>query len=166
MATLQLFEGVTTYPAIRTLRKGGDGSAGELSYLALKDALPDDLGRAFAAGREDHAARAARRAARGGLEGDALAALRDKIAGGRKTLGEVYGPPLRGIVTGLNEAFIIDTPTRDRLVKAEQKSAEILKPFLRGRTSSAGASSRRACGSSTRRRARSRLTTTQPSALG
>ncbi|MGA2166341.1 MAG: hypothetical protein ABSH36_18010, partial [Solirubrobacteraceae bacterium] len=36
------------------------------------------------------------------------------------------------IKTGLNDAFVIDTPTRDRLVKADPKSAELLKPFLRG----------------------------------
>ncbi len=35
-------------------------------------------------------------------------------------------------MTGLNEAFIIDTPTHDRLVRANPKSAELLKPFLRG----------------------------------
>ena len=61
-----------------------------------------------------------------------LAALRDKIIKGRKTLGEVYGAPMRGIVTGLNEAFVIDTPTRDRLVSQDPKSAELLKPFLKG----------------------------------
>jgi len=66
------------------------------------------------------------------LEDDALAKLRDKIARGRKTLGEVYGAPLYGIKTGLNEAFVIDAPTRDRLVKLDKKSAELLKPFLRG----------------------------------
>ncbi len=66
------------------------------------------------------------------FEGDALAGLREKIANGRKTLGEVYGPPLYGIKTGLNDAFVIDTPTRDRLVKADPKSADLLKPFLRG----------------------------------
>jgi hypothetical protein len=51
---------------------------------------------------------------------------------GRKTLGEMYGPPMFGIKTGLNEAFVVDTPTRDRLVAADAKSAELLKPFLRG----------------------------------
>ncbi len=66
------------------------------------------------------------------FEDEALARLRDKIANGRKTLGEVYGPPMRGIVTGLNEAFVIDRATRDRLVAADPKSAELLKPFLRG----------------------------------
>jgi hypothetical protein len=38
----------------------------------------------------------------------------------------------RGILTGFNEAFIIDTETRDRLVKEDPKSAEIIKPILRG----------------------------------
>jgi hypothetical protein len=126
-----VFEGVTTYPAILTLEKGGDGGAGELRYLALKEALPDDLGAAFAASAETMP-RARLGAGSWRLEGDALAALREKIAGGRKTLGEVYGPPLYGIKTGLNEAFVIDAPTRDRLVKADPKSAEILQPFLRG----------------------------------
>jgi hypothetical protein len=51
---------------------------------------------------------------------------------GRKTLGEIYGAPLYGIKTGLNEAFVIDTRTRDRLVQADSKSVELLKPFLRG----------------------------------
>jgi hypothetical protein len=39
----------------------------------------------------------------------------------------------RGILTGLNKAFVIDTATRDRLVAEDPKSAEILKPILRGR---------------------------------
>ena len=38
----------------------------------------------------------------------------------------------RGILTGFNEAFIIDTETRDRLVKEDPKSDEIIKPILRG----------------------------------
>ncbi len=39
----------------------------------------------------------------------------------------------RGILTGLNEAFIIDTPTKDKLIAADPKSAEIIRPILRGR---------------------------------
>jgi type II restriction/modification system DNA methylase subunit YeeA len=38
----------------------------------------------------------------------------------------------RGVLTGFNEAFIIDTETKDRLVKEDPKSAEIIKPILRG----------------------------------
>src|ERR1700726_3231909 len=66
------------------------------------------------------------------LEGDKLAALRAKIKAGKKTLGEVYGPPLRGIVTGLNEAFIVSRKRRDELVARDSRSAGLLVSFLRG----------------------------------
>ena len=38
-----------------------------------------------------------------------------------------------GVKTGFNKAFIIDTETRDALVLEDPKSAEIIKPILRGR---------------------------------
>jgi adenine-specific DNA-methyltransferase len=38
-----------------------------------------------------------------------------------------------GIKTGYNEAFIIDQAKRDELVAADAKSAEIIRPILRGR---------------------------------
>jgi len=58
----------------------------------------------------------------------------------KKRIEEV-GKPLRdwdisinrGILTGLNEAFIINQEKYDELVAADPKSAEILKPILRGR---------------------------------
>ena len=54
---------------------------------------------------------------------------------------EEHGIPLgslnldikRGILTGLNEAFIIDGATKNRLIKEDPKSAEIIRPILRGR---------------------------------
>jgi hypothetical protein len=39
----------------------------------------------------------------------------------------------RGILTGFNEAFIIDQATRDALVEKSPKDAEIIRPLLRGR---------------------------------
>ncbi len=39
----------------------------------------------------------------------------------------------RGILTGLNEAFVIDEATRNRLIAEDANSAEIIKPFLAGR---------------------------------
>jgi len=39
----------------------------------------------------------------------------------------------RGVITGFNEAFIIDTETKEKICKEDPKSAEILKPILRGR---------------------------------
>lgn len=54
---------------------------------------------------------------------------------------EKIGTPLKdwdikinyGIKTGFNEAFIIDTKTKDELIAKDVKSAEIIKPLLRGR---------------------------------
>ena len=39
----------------------------------------------------------------------------------------------RGIITGCNEAFIIDAAKREQFIKQDPKSAEIIKPLLRGR---------------------------------
>ncbi len=39
----------------------------------------------------------------------------------------------RGVTTGYNQAFVIDADTRQALVAANPKSAEIIKPVLRGR---------------------------------
>ncbi len=54
---------------------------------------------------------------------------------------EAAGTPLkdwdvsiyRGVTTGLNDAFIIDNEIKEALVAADPKSAEIIKPVLRGR---------------------------------
>jgi len=48
-------------------------------------------------------------------------------------LKQYYGEPLRGIVTGLNNAFIIDEKTMTKLVNEDSKSMSIIKPFLMGR---------------------------------
>jgi type II restriction/modification system DNA methylase subunit YeeA len=67
------------------------------------------------------------------LQPPEILALKKKI--------EKIGTPLKdwdisinyGIKTGFNEAFIIDTAKRDELIKADPKSAEIIRPILRGR---------------------------------
>ena len=40
--------------------------------------------------------------------------------------------PLMGIKTGCNDAFLIDTPTKNALVSADPRCAEIIKPYVRG----------------------------------
>lgn len=39
----------------------------------------------------------------------------------------------RGILTGLNEAFIISGEKKNELIAADPKSAELIRPILRGR---------------------------------
>jgi hypothetical protein len=41
--------------------------------------------------------------------------------------------PLRGLITGFNQAFIIDKTIRDRLIALDPRSAEIIKPLIVGK---------------------------------
>jgi hypothetical protein len=67
------------------------------------------------------------------IEPAAVVALLDKIRRAGVPLREFAGvSPLYGIKTGFNEAFLIDTPTRDRLVEADPQCADIIRPYLRG----------------------------------
>lgn len=60
--------------------------------------------------------------------------LLKKILAAGISLGDyVKGKIYYGIKTGLNEAFVIDKATKNRLIKKDKKNAEIIKPFLAGR---------------------------------
>jgi len=129
---LQLFEGVTTYPAIVILKRGPAPNDHQLRFWKV-DAVPDtNFLASWEAGLGPYP-QAALGAGSWELEKPALRALREKIRTGRKTLKEVYGSPLYGIKTGLNAAFVIDTPTKERLCAQDPRSAELLKPFLEGK---------------------------------
>jgi adenine-specific DNA-methyltransferase len=68
------------------------------------------------------------------LERPEVLELMEKLRNAGKPLGEyVEGKFYYGIKTGLNEAFVIDEETRQRLIAEDPKSAEIIKPWLRGR---------------------------------
>jgi hypothetical protein len=61
-------------------------------------------------------------------------ALLTKLRNTGTALGEyVQGRFYRGVLTGFNEAFVIDGKKRAELIAADPKSEEIIKPFLRGR---------------------------------
>jgi adenine-specific DNA-methyltransferase len=68
------------------------------------------------------------------LERPDVLALIEKLRKAGKPLGEyVQGRFYRGVLTGLNEAFVIDVATRQRLIAEDPRSAELIKPWLRGR---------------------------------
>ena len=60
-------------------------------------------------------------------------ALKNKIEKLGKPLKDWDVKIYRGVLTGLNEAFIINEETRNKLIAEDAKSAEIIKPILRGR---------------------------------
>ena len=129
---LQIFEGVTTYPAILTMKRGAAPKGHDLRFWKV-DALPETNFQATWEKAAGPYPQAALGAGSWELENPALRALRDKIRTGRKTLKDVYGSPLYGIKTGLNAAFVIDNATKERLCAQDPKSADLLKPFLEGK---------------------------------
>lgn len=68
------------------------------------------------------------------LEGASGLVLVDKLrAKGTPLINHVHGQLYLGVRTGLNEAFVIDLATRDRLVQEDRNSAKLIKPWIRGR---------------------------------
>ncbi len=71
---------------------------------------------------------------------DAFVIVPEKLGNIKKRI-EAVGTPLkdwnisiyRGILTGFNEAFIIDDKKKEDLIAKDPKNAEIIKPILRGR---------------------------------
>jgi len=68
------------------------------------------------------------------LERPEILELMEKLRRAGKPLGEyVQGRFYYGIKTGLNEAFVIDEATRAKLIAEDPASADLIKPWLRGR---------------------------------
>ena len=68
------------------------------------------------------------------LATDKYISILKKMEDAEMPLGQYVGGKIYyGIKTGFNDAFIIDASTRDRIIKEDPKSTEIIKPFLVGR---------------------------------
>ncbi|MCX6635638.1 MAG: Eco57I restriction-modification methylase domain-containing protein, partial [Acidobacteria bacterium] len=68
------------------------------------------------------------------LESPVKLRLLERLRTAGTPLGEyVQGRFYRGVLTGLNEAFVVDRAVRDRLIAEHPSSEKVLKPFLRGR---------------------------------
>lgn len=128
---LQVFEGVTTYPVIVTMRAGAPSADHRLLFWNVDTLTAESFDKAF-----DTAALPFAQADldRGSweLEDQPLRRLREKLGRVGRPLKEVYGAPLYGIKTGLNGAFVIDAATKERLCAADPRSAALLRPFLEG----------------------------------
>ncbi len=127
----QIFEGVTTYPAILTMRAETPDNGHALQFWTIDD-LPKDN---FADAYHDHAQPYPQKALTDGsweLESPALQALRAKIVSGKKTLKETYGSPLYGIKTGRNKSLIVSSQIADNLKQEQQLKHEHILPILKG----------------------------------
>ena len=67
------------------------------------------------------------------LEPGSVSELYEKVHEAGEKLTRFAGvKPLTGIKTALNEAYLIDSSTKEQLIKNDQKAKEIIKPYVRG----------------------------------
>ncbi len=127
---IQFFEGATTYPCIFVTKKGGIRA--DVEALSLnKKTYKGDFINEIKAGlelfpqeefgeKEWH------------IQPRAHFNILNKIKNGTP-LKELPIDINNGLKTGFNDAFYIDEETRQQLIAEDPKSAELIKPLLRGR---------------------------------
>ena len=64
---------------------------------------------------------------------DNIELVRKIHSAGKPLVEYVYGQIYYGVKTGLNEAFVINRETRDRLIFEDSKSKELIRPWIRGK---------------------------------
>lgn len=131
----EVFPDADVFPCILTARKPDAGPPPEsvrVCVLPREQTRVDDLSRQIA-DEGVSVPRSRLGAAPWNLEPPGVAALMEKLRANGVPLKEYAGVvPLYGIKTGFNEAYLIDTATKDRLVAADPASAPLFKRYLRG----------------------------------
>ena len=128
---LPVFQQATTYPCILTIGKGGTSdpfAAAQVDSLEFSNLREYTETRRYAVEQsllDDGGWSLARQ--------EVQMLLRKLFDAGLSLEEYVNGKFHYGIKTGLNEAFVIDSATKDRLIAEHASSAEIIKPFLAGR---------------------------------
>jgi len=129
---LPVFESATTYPCIVIARKGKKlENAVEVSRVKNLDFEKLDDYLKF----EKRIIEQKSLNSEGwNLVGEKETQLLEKIKNAGIPLGKYVNKKIfYGVKTGLNEAFIIDESTKNKLIAEDTRSAEIIKPFLAGR---------------------------------
>lgn len=129
---LQIFEGVTTYPAILVLKNVAPPEGHKVRFWNV-EAIPESNFQATWEAANGPYPQSGLGMGSWELEDPSLQALRHKLISGRETVKEIYGPPLMGVKTGLKPAFVIDTPTKERICASDPKSIELIKPLIEGK---------------------------------
>jgi type I restriction-modification system DNA methylase subunit len=139
---LPVFESATTYPCIIRIRKEArtippltKGGKGGFSFPVTKVATLNFQNLSdYVKGNSFPVVRASLDDKGWSLVNEQAQTLLNKLQKAGIPLGEyIKGKIYYGIKTGLNEAFVIDEKTKDRLIEEDPKSSELIKPFLTGR---------------------------------
>lgn len=127
--TLKVFDGATTYPIIIVLRKTKPSSKFDYYEVGKQDLGSLDAG--FRSGKIEIEQKLLN-ADSWTFENPKSSLLREKLIQ-NKTIKEVFGRSYRGIITGLNEAFIITESQRAAFIKETPSTIEVIKPFWEGK---------------------------------
>ena len=125
------FSGATVYPIITILNRQDSKNRSATVDFVLQGSEPSSAQAGF-----NNITRIA--SSRFGknewtFEDEASRHLRERLLNNFPCLRKIHGPVNMGIKTGLNEAFIIDGPTRRKIIAKNKVAAEVIKPYLGGR---------------------------------
>lgn len=131
----QIFEEVDVFPSIIAVRKPSEApkpTTARLCTIPREQLRIDDLSQQIE--REGVELPLSQlRAEAWQLEPGGVNALLAKIHAKGVPLSDFAGAkPLTGIKTAFNDAYLIDTPTKEALVKADSKCAAVIRPYVRG----------------------------------
>lgn len=129
---LPVFETATTYPCI--MIAGKPGTENDQIRLTIPETIKFTSLSGYVEQNHSFLNKNSLNDEGWSLAGDAANAVIAKILKAGKPLGEYVNKKIyRGVLTGLNEAFVIDRETKGRLIAEDPGSEDIIKPFLAGR---------------------------------
>ena len=129
-----IFPGTDAFPCIITLRKSPPPPEHAVRVtLYPREELGKELLASYVEEHRFPMPQAKLDSAGWTLEPPGVQALLEKLRRNGVPLGEYARvKPFRGVLTGCNEAFLVDQATKERLCREDPRSAEILKRYLRG----------------------------------
>lgn len=129
-----IFPDADAFPSIIAIRKAPPpaGHAVTVTQFPREELQKVGIAEYVATHREEVAQKRFGRAG-WSLESGRVDTLMEKIRRAGTPLAEYASvKPYRGVLTGLNEAFLVDHATKERLCKEDAKSKDVLRKFLRG----------------------------------
>lgn len=129
---LQIFEGATTYPCIITIQKKKPNGDQGVQFLKLKSLdVVSDLGMALK--KDGQTIEIKQTDENWQLKSINELNLLNKLRQDTSPLHSIADFELtRGIITGYNDAFIIDEATKKKLCAEDPESSKVIKPLLKG----------------------------------
>ena len=129
---LRVFEEATTYPCVLFIQNkisNGFFKGANVETLKLPKGLANHVNRNFFTVNSNFLPHSG-----WSLKDQNIQTLIEKINSRGVTLREYTKDKIYyGIKTGLNEAFVIDQATRDKIIAEDPKADKLIKPFLAGR---------------------------------